>query len=87
MLYCVCINNRVCCMFELKLTKIGNSLGVILSKEILAKLRLNYGDKIFVSETPNGVELTPYDLDFAKQMDMVESIVKENRNVLKKLAE
>jgi hypothetical protein len=58
-----------------------------LSKEILAKLRLSYGDKIFVSETPNGIELTPCDLDFAKQMEGVESIIKENRNGLKKLAE
>jgi putative addiction module antidote len=74
-------------MFELKLTKIGDSLGVILPKEILAKLRLNFGDKIFVAETPGGIELTPYDLDFVKQMDIVESIVKENRNVLKKLAD
>ena len=74
-------------MFELKLTKIGNSVGVILSKEILARLRLESNDKIFAVETPNGIELTPYDLRFAKQMEEVESIIKENKDVLKKLAE
>jgi hypothetical protein len=74
-------------MFELKLTKIGNSVGVILSKEILTKLRLESGDKLFAIETPSGFELTPYDLRFANQMEIAQAIIKENKNVLKKLAE
>lgn len=72
---------------ELKVTTVGNSTGIILPKELLEKLRISKGDKLYVSETPRGIELSPYDPEFAKQMDMAESIMREDRNVLKKLAE
>jgi putative addiction module antidote len=72
---------------ELKITTIGNSVGIILPKEMLTKLRSNKGDKLYVTETPTGIELTPYDPAFAKQMDAAEHIMRTNRNVLKKLAE
>lgn len=72
---------------ELKVTTVGNSLGIILSKEVLTHLRVKKGDKIYASETSNGIELTAYDSEFAKQMDLAESIMHENRDVLKKLAE
>ena len=52
-------------MREVKLTSIGNSLGVVLTKDILVKLRVGRGDKLFVVETANGVELTPYDAELA----------------------
>ena len=71
----------------LKLTTIGNSTGVILPKDILEKLRVSKGDKIFVIETPNGVELTPYDAVFARQMEVAERVMREDRDVLRKLAE
>jgi len=48
-------------MITVKLTTIGNSTGVILSKEVLQRLRVTKGDVLFVLETPNGIELTPYD--------------------------
>ena len=60
---------------------------MVLSKEILAKMRVAKGDTLYVLETPNGVELTPYRPDFAKQMDLAGDIMRENRDVLKKLAE
>ena len=72
---------------KLKVTTVGNSTGVILPKELLEKLRVGKGDTLFVTETANGVELSPYDKEFAHQMEVVESIMREDRDVLKKLAE
>ncbi len=73
-------------MSEVKVKAIGNSKGVIFSKEILAKLRVDKGDRLFVTETPNGIELSAYDPDFAAQMDMAEEVMHEDRDVLRKLA-
>jgi putative addiction module antidote len=70
----------------LKLTNIGNSVGVILPKELLSKLRVDKGDTLYVVETPEGIELTAYRPDFAAQMDAAEEIMRDNRDVLKKLA-
>jgi putative addiction module antidote len=72
---------------KLKVTTIGNSAGVIFPKEFMEKLRINKGDTLYVSETPGGFELTPYNSEFANQMDLAESVMREDRNVLKKLAE
>lgn len=74
-------------MSTLKLTTVGNSVGVVLPKDLLARLRVGKGDTLYAVETPNGVELTPYDPDFAAQMDAAETIMREDRDVLKKLAE
>lgn len=74
-------------MTYLSIRSIGNSSGVVLPKDILAKLRCSIGDRLHVIETPNGIELTPYDPLFAKDMDTVEDIISRNKNMLKKLAE
>lgn len=74
-------------MNVVKVTTVGNSLGIIIPKEYLIRLRVQKGDKLFLLETPEGVELTPFDPDFALQMEMAEDIMHENREVLKKLAE
>lgn len=74
-------------MSQLKLTTIGNSVGVVLPKDLLARLRVGKGDMLYAVETPNGVELTPYDPAFAAQMEAAEAIMREDRDVLKKLAE
>jgi putative addiction module antidote len=74
-------------MNKLKLTTVGNSVGVVLPRELLAHLRVAKGDSLYVTETSRGVELSPYRPDFAHQMDLAEDIMRENRNVLKKLAE
>ncbi len=74
-------------MANLKVTTVGNSIGVVLSKEVLAKLRVDKGDTLYVSETPNGIELSAYNPEFAEQMDAAEAIMREDRDVLKKLAE
>ncbi len=73
-------------MTEVKVTTIGNSTGIILSKELLTKLRVQKGDTLFAAETPNGIEFTPYNPDFAAQMEAAEDIMREDRNVLKELA-
>lgn len=72
---------------KLKLTAIGNSTGVILPKDLLDKLRVGRGDELMVLETPDGIRLTPYDPEFAAQMDIAEDIMRERRDLLRKLAE
>ena len=74
-------------MLRLKVTTVGNSTGVILPKEILQRLRVEKGDSLYVLETPNGVELTPYDPELAAQMTVAEQVMREDRDVLKKLSE
>jgi putative addiction module antidote len=74
-------------MHTLKLTAIGNSTGVILPKELLERLRVGRGDELTVVETPTGIELTPYDPEFARRMELAEEIMREDRDVLRRLAE
>ncbi len=70
-----------------KITTVGNSAGIVLPKEILAKLHLEKGDQLFITETANGIELTPYDQDFAEQMEAARHVMRKNRDVLRRLAE
>lgn len=71
----------------LKVTTVGNSTGVVLPRELLEKLRVGRGDSLYVVETPRGIELTPFDPEFAAQMETAERIMREDRNALRKLAE
>lgn len=73
-------------MITLKLTTVGNSTGVILPKEILQRLRVDRGDTLYVLETPSGIELTPYSPELAAQMDVAERVMREDRDMLRKLA-
>ena len=70
----------------LKVTQIGNSVGVILPKEILARLKVGKGDSLFVTEVPDGVALRPYDEQFEQQMALAREIMKKRRAVLRELA-
>lgn len=74
-------------MFTLKLTTVGNSTGVVIPKEILERLRVDKGDTLYVVETPRGIELTPYNPEFASQMEVAQRVMREDRDVLRKLAE
>ncbi len=74
-------------MSTVKLTTVGNSTGIVLPKEILEKLRVSKGDVLHLVETSRGIELTPYDPEFAAQIAVAEKVMREDRNVLKKLAE
>lgn len=70
-----------------KVTTVGNSAGIILSKEILERLRVSKGDTLTVTETPDGVQLKTYDETFATGMSLAEEIMREDRDVLRKLAQ
>ncbi len=72
---------------KLKVVTIGNSVGVVLSKEILEKLRVRKGDSVFAIETSKGIELTPYNPELAEQMKLAEQVMREDRDALRKLAE
>ena len=72
---------------KLKITTIGNSAGVILPKELMARLRVDKGDELYAIETPDGIRLTTYDPEFAAQMELAEKIMREDREVLRKLAQ
>jgi putative addiction module antidote len=73
-------------MHALKLTQIGNSVGVILPRELLAKLGMAKGDTIYAVDQPDGLRLTVADPDFAAQMDVARQVMKERRAVLRELA-
>ncbi|MEJ6701950.1 MAG: AbrB/MazE/SpoVT family DNA-binding domain-containing protein [Akkermansiaceae bacterium] len=70
-----------------KITKVGNSSALIIPKEIMDRLNLTQGDSVNISETADGVCVTPYDEKKARQLDLARKIMRENRNMLKKLAE
>ena len=72
---------------NLKITTIGNSVGVVLPKDILERLRVGKGDTLYATETPSGIELRPFDPDFAADMEAAEQVMHENRDLLRKLAE
>ncbi len=78
--------NKHTTLTTVKITAIGNSVGVTLPKEVLAKLRVGKGDTLCVTETPEGVLLTPYNAEFAEIMEAAEIIMRENRDALKALA-
>ncbi len=73
-------------MTTLKLTQIGNSVGVILPKEILARLKLTKGDTVFVTDTPDGVKVSPYDPEVAEQLALGSEFMKEYRDTFHALA-
>ena len=72
---------------KLKITAIGNSAGIILPKELLARLRVGKGDELFAIETPDGVRLTAFDPQLAAQMEVAEEVMRERRTLLHKLAQ
>ena len=73
-------------MSKLKIAQVGNSLGVILPKHVIARLKVAKGDEISCTETANGVELTSYDPDFEKKLEAARRVTRRYRNALKELA-
>jgi len=71
---------------ELKITRIGNSLGVILPRDLLTRLKLDKGDSVFLTETPDGYALSPYDPVFAEQMQTARDLMKKRRNAVHELS-
>jgi len=72
---------------KVKLTAIGNSTGVVLPKEVLNRLRVSRGDELCIVETADGIALTPFDPELAQQMEVAERIMREDRDLLRKLAD
>lgn len=70
----------------LKVRKIGNSLGVVLPKDVLAKLRVGEGDELTVSERPDGVALQRHDAELQEQIEAARRAMKRYRNALRELA-
>jgi putative addiction module antidote len=73
-------------MTALKLTQIGNSVGVILPKEVLARLKLGKGDTVYLTDATNGVTLTPYDPTLGEQLARGREFMQEFRDTFHQLA-
>jgi putative addiction module antidote len=74
-------------MVALKIRKIGNSLGVVLPKEVIGRLRTGEGEDVFLLEGPNNTyRITPFDPVFEKKMEKAEEIMARYRNTLHVLA-
>ncbi|MBU4424240.1 MULTISPECIES: AbrB/MazE/SpoVT family DNA-binding domain-containing protein [unclassified Acidovorax] len=73
-------------MHMLKLTQVGNSVGAIFPKELLARLQLEKGDELYLTEAPDGLRITIHNPEFEAQMRVAREIMKERRAVLRELA-
>ena len=74
-------------MLDLKVRKIGNSLGLVLPKEFLSRLKLHEGDKVFLTEAPDGsYRITSYDPEFERQLTIGKQFMAKYRNTLRALA-
>ena len=73
-------------MHTLKLTQIGNSVGVILPKEALARLKLGKGESVFLTETPDGYAITPYDPALEDEIQAGREFMREYRDTFHQLA-
>jgi len=74
-------------MVQLKIVKIGNSLGVRLPREVLSRMHLGDGDKLILTEAPEGgYLLSPYDPEFERQLEIAEQGMRDYRNTLRELA-
>jgi putative addiction module antidote len=73
-------------MPTVRVTRVGNSLGVILPKDVTARLKVEQGDELTCTETPNGIELSAYKPDFEEKLELARRIARRYRNALRELA-
>ena len=73
-------------MHTLKLVQIGNSVGVILPKEVLARLKIEKGESVYLTDTPHGVAITPYDPSIDDQIALGREFMHEYRDTFHALA-
>lgn len=73
-------------MVKLKVTTVGSSAGIVLPKEVLSRLKIAKGDSVFLTESPEGFRITPYDPEFERQMGLARKVMSERRDVLRALA-
>lgn len=72
---------------KVKVTTVGSSSGIVLPKEVMERMHLEKGDMLYLTETPDGVQLTPYRSDFVEAIEAGRRAMRQYRNALKKLAE
>ena len=74
-------------VLELKLRKVGNSVGIVLPKEALAFLKVHEGDTLVLTEAADGsVRLGPANAEFVRQMEAADDVIARYRNTLRELA-
>ena len=73
-------------MLKVKVTAVGNSMGILLPKEALSKMKAHKGDTLYLVEGPDGYTLTPYQHDFEEQIDIAKNVMKRYKNTLRALA-
>ncbi len=73
-------------MLKVKVTQVGNSMGILLPKEALNKMKAEKGDTLYLVEGPDGYTVTPYSQDVEEQMGVAEKVMKKYRNALRELA-
>lgn len=73
-------------MIKVKVTTVGNSVGIILPKEALNKIHAEKGDTLYLVEGPDGYTLTPYDQKFEDQMTAAKKVMKNYKNSLRELS-
>ena len=71
---------------ELKLRKVGNSVALIVPKHIRKKMGVKEGDAVYLTETPDGYRISPYDPEFSRQMELGRKIQAKHRDALHELA-
>lgn len=71
---------------KLKITTVGNSAGIVLPKELLARLRVEKGDVLYATDLPDGIKLSPFDPELAAKMEVAERVMRKRRTLLRKLA-
>lgn len=73
-------------MATVKVTTVGSSVGIVLPKDLLSKLRVEKGDMLYITETPDGIQLTPFDPEFEAQIESAKRVMRKNRDALRRLA-
>ena len=74
-------------MTTAKIIAVGNSAGIILPKEILARMNVEKGDTVYIAETPTGFQISPYDEEFSVKMEVADRVIRRYRDAFKRLAE
>lgn len=73
-------------MIALKISRVGNSAALILTKEALALLHAEQGDTVYLTEAPGGLRITTHDVDFERQMTLARRVMRKYKNALRELA-
>jgi putative addiction module antidote len=80
------MRNYVRMNMRVKISKIGNSAGIVLPKDLLAHLDMTVGETLSVTKTPRGIELSPPQVDFDAQMAVAREVMRQRKRALQELA-